>query len=172
MRALAVLAMITLSVHGATLSDLLATAEKLRKLEPESEMPPELVTFKHQLRDWIESRLPLGVTDEQLMAELKKAGLTSTEPSLEMGFGYVTEIEISRPENYPGALAVRTGLSIPCGTDESWYIYDHDSETPKRVFEYERSDHANYLPQTSSELLVSIPNSDGSHLALITAMNP
>src|SRR5260221_606769 len=116
--------MITLSVHGGTLDDFLATAAKLRKLEPRYELPPELVIFKHQLRDWIESRLPIGVTDEQMMVEMTKAGLTSTEPWLEMGFGYVTEIEISRPANYAGALAVKTAVSLPCEDDESWYLYE------------------------------------------------
>jgi len=118
MRALAILAMITLSVDGATLDDLVATAAKLRKLEPEYELQPDLVTFKHQLRDWVESRLPSGVTDEQLMAELKKAGLTAADDSLDLAFGYLW-IKIARAPNYPGALAVKTGVSIPCGTDES-----------------------------------------------------
>src|SRR5258708_40156375 len=110
MRVLAVLAMMTLSAHGATLDDLLATAEKLRKLEPEYELPPELVTFKHQLRDWIESRLPLGVTGEQLMSEVANAGLETSDDTWESAFGYIAEIEITHPADYPGAVAVKTGV--------------------------------------------------------------
>jgi hypothetical protein len=109
MRALAVFAMITLSVHGATLDDLLATAAKLRKLDKKTEQPADQITFKHQLRDWIESRLPLGVSGEQLMSELTHAGLEAPEDIWESAsaFGYIAEIEITHPAEYPALLRSR-----------------------------------------------------------------
>src|SRR5216684_3650471 len=135
MRVLAVLAMMTLSVHGATLDDLLAAAEKLRSWKGHEATEPQ-ADFKRRLRDWIESRLPLGITGEQLMAELKEAGLAA-EKAFDWPLGSVTAIDFSRPANYPTAIAVKTGVGEGCGSDESWYMYVLAADGWKRILEYE-----------------------------------
>src|SRR5882724_1909223 len=136
MRVLIVLAVMAMSVQAATLDDLLATATKLRKLGKDAEKPPDQITFKHQLRDWIESRLPLGVTGEQLMMEVRTAGLEAPDNTWEWPFGYVADIEITRPQNYPSAIAVTAAVSVNCGPDESLYMYVLTVGGWKRIFDY------------------------------------
>ena len=86
---------------------------------------------KNALRDWIESRLPrdiaaldAGFSDLQtrMNAELEQAGLTEPEGT-EVGTGYVSKLELSRPAEFPGALVVKAGVSVGCGNDESVYVY-------------------------------------------------
>ena len=167
MRAAVFVAMMAMSVNAATLDDLLATATKLRKLDKDAETPSDQITFKHQLRDWIESRLPLGVTGNQLMMDVRTAGLESPDDIWELTLGYVTDIEITRPQNYPSAIAVRAAVSVSCGFDESWYIYVLTVTGWKRILEYERD-----TPLVNSEIEVAPADRDGSRLVLITGNHP
>src|SRR5258706_4285152 len=167
MRVLIVLAVMAMSVQAATLDDLLATATKLRKLGKDAEKPPDQITFKHQLRDWIESRLPLGVTGEQLMMEVRTAGLEAPDDVCEMAFGYVTGIEVTRPENFRNAVAITTGVSVNFGSDESSYVYVLTVGGLERILEYERD-----TPLAGTEIQVAPADRDGSHVVLITGNYP
>jgi hypothetical protein len=83
------------------------------------------------VRDWIESLLPksqmaldaeFSSLSPRLTAELKRAGL-------------VSRIEISRPAEDPGKLAVIVGVEVPCGYDDAAYIYDYGRDQPQLVLE-------------------------------------
>lgn len=161
MRALVFVAMMAMSVHAATLDDLLKAAERGR----DSGKEPQ-IEFKHALRDWIESRLLLGLGGEQLMAELKDAGLTK-DSEFESPFGSVAGIEITHPANFPAAVAVKAGVGAGCGSDESWYIYVLAAVGWKRILDYEGD-----TPLTNSEIEVSPVDRDGSHFVLITGNHP
>jgi hypothetical protein len=166
MRALVFVAMMAMSVHAASLDELLATAERLRNAKREGEIAEHRRVFRRELRDWIESRIPMGASGEQLMLELKGAGLASGE-EFEQPLGSVAAIEITRPANYPAALAVKAGVGAGCGTDESWYLYVLAANGWKRIFEDERE-----TPLTYSELQVSPEDGNGSHVVLITGNHP
>jgi hypothetical protein len=97
---------------------------------------------KNALRDWIESRLPANITaldadfsnlEARLDAELEQAGLTEPEGT-EVGTGYVSKLELSRPGGFSDALIVRAGVSVDCGSDESVYVYRF-SDTRARLVE-------------------------------------
>ncbi len=86
---------------------------------------------KEALRDWIESRLPvnlreldasLGSLEARLDSELERAGVAEPEGS-DVGAGYVSSVELLRTAEFPGALVVRAGVSVRCGSDESVYVY-------------------------------------------------
>jgi hypothetical protein len=103
---------------------------------------PDWNNLKHLLRDWIESRLPanLAVLDReyrgleaQLTAELWRAGVLEPEkPSAEAGY---VELNFSRPTGYPGALMVEASVTVPCGADDSIYLYHFTADSWSRVLE-------------------------------------
>jgi hypothetical protein len=87
---------------------------------------------KNALRDWIESRLPRNIAaldadfsnlETRLNAEIQQAGLAEPETP-NYRFGYVSNVKLSRPNEYPGALVVRAGVSVGCGNDESVFVYN------------------------------------------------
>jgi hypothetical protein len=74
-----------------------------------------------------------GSLETQLDAELEHTELTKPQGS-DVGLGYVSRLELSRPAEYPGALVVRAGVSVECGTDDSVYVY-HFSDTRRRLLD-------------------------------------
>jgi hypothetical protein len=61
------------------------------------------------------------------LTELKEAGLIDSSVDTftgEFPFGYIDKIEISHPSGWPEALLVKTSVTIPCGTDDSVYLYE------------------------------------------------
>jgi hypothetical protein len=57
-----------------------------------------------------------------LDSELERAGVAEPENS-DVGAGYVSKLELLRTAEFPGALIVRAGVSMRCGTDDSVYVY-------------------------------------------------
>jgi hypothetical protein len=121
------------------------------------------------LRDWIESRLPANRTEldralpqlnSQLTADLWRAGLF--EPEKPVAFaGYVSDLTISRPAEDANLLIVRTAMTVPCGADDSFYLYRYSSAGWTRLLESANTgDIGNYL----LDLQVSLPGSSGSRL--------
>jgi hypothetical protein len=122
------------------LDRLVAESVRLRGV-PQRPSDDALKSQKKLLRDWLESRLPANLAaldaaspglEAQLSAELWRAGLLAPE-NVE-GAGYVSKLKLSRPGEYPGALVVQAGISVPCASDESVYVY-HFSNTRTRLVE-------------------------------------
>jgi hypothetical protein len=156
---------------------------------------PALTTVKHQLRDWIESRLSAlqwnglrwnqdpVVLQEQLNDELRRAelfcGSSSKTPcpeSSELGFLGPVVLDMKR-----GAfLVVRTAVGIQlCGYDESAYAYQSSETQWRRFWQSEQNDYdeGKYFPQWLHEVLISPtdfrPNADKTeHLILTLGTEP
>jgi len=126
---------------------------------------PHLTAVKHQLRDWVESRLPTfkpggdeGALQRQLSAELRAAGL-SCDDKVQPGpdwtcVGYLEDLMLRQSE---GFLILQTGAGIDCGFDESAYLYTHSSEGWKRVWQTEQNTYTEkrYRPQTIHAVHIS-----------------
>src|SRR5262245_49831953 len=134
---------------------------------------PELTTAKHQLRDWVESRLT-GLPNnfdtrafaEELHAALGKAGLLCNDlvDQCDWNFlGYVDDVRVSRADDL---LVVVTATGIWCGYDESAYAYAWEGGRWRRVWEHERDTYTKerYLPQNIHDVLVSPPDASRSRL--------
>ena len=124
----------------------------------------ELTTAKHQLRDWMESRLT-GLTEtvdirtlaETLHAALGGAGLLCADLNDECDWnflGYVDDVRLSRSG---GLLAVVTAMGIWCGFDESAYVYAWDGQRWRRIWEHEQTTYTqqDYRPQTIHDIQIS-----------------
>jgi hypothetical protein len=130
---------------------------------------PQLTGAKHQLRNWVESRLTaLSLrADERdfagkLNSELRAADLFCGEdagnqkPCPEWTLlGFLNPLRIQRTR---GFLIVQTGVGIECGFDESAYLYSWSKEGWRRVWQTEQNTYIEkaYRPQTIHEVLVSL----------------
>jgi hypothetical protein len=112
----------------------------------------ELTVVKHQLRDWIESRINTleGDGDEKefqrtMNDTLKAAELTAKEEPENM-LGYLGDIEIMREFDL---LIVTTSVGIVCQYDQSAYAYEWADNHWKRIWQYEQNDYSRskYAPQ-------------------------
>lgn len=126
---------------------------------------PEMTAIKHELRDWIESRLPELKSADQLPAfvaalnaALTAADLTGFDaPAKPDDFfqdftgsieGVTIELQdtgvvIADPKKPDvtvpfGVLAVRSSLGVLCGDDESAYVYEWKGATFRRILADER----------------------------------
>jgi hypothetical protein len=137
---------------------------------------PELTIAKHQLRDWIESRLTSfpesgdeGPLSEAFLTGLGNAKLFCDDPSdcLSNSFGFLDQILVKRDR---GFLVVTTavGTGIRCGYDYSAYIYAWNRDRWQRIWENEQDDYAEgaYRPQTLHSVQISEAARDGSRLIL------
>ncbi len=154
------------------LDRLVAESVRLRGIPPPADdasisRGEQWVQQKNLLRDWIESRLPANLAaldaaspglEAQLSAELWRAGLLAPE-NVE-GAGYVSKLKLSRPGEYPGALVVQAGISVPCGSDESVYVY-HFSNTRTRLVETHGT---GKWGSSASETLFSNPDVSGNRI--------
>jgi hypothetical protein len=154
---------------------------------------PVFTTVKHQLRDWIESRLvdlkwngrawkpATAVLQEQLNDELLQAGLFCGEvfkiacPE-ESSLGFLGDVIL---EIQGGALVVKTGVGIVCGFDESAYAYRDNENHWIRFWETEQNiyEKGKYLPQWLHQVLISERNYDRKadsqeHLILTIGSHP
>jgi hypothetical protein len=138
---------------------------------------PELAAAKHQLRDWVESRLG-GLTDsvdtrafaETLHMALGGAGLLCNDLNDECDWnflGYVDDVRVSRAGEF---LVVVTAMGIWCGYDESAYVYTWGGQQWRRVWEHEQTAYTqqDYLPQTIHD--VQISSSDASRGRLLMTL--
>lgn len=124
---------------------------------------PALNIVKHQLRDWIESRLMGGLEGQrwnftalqhQLNAELQQAGVfcPGREDCIENPLGYLNPVSL---ELQTGGLVVRTSAGIQvCGSDDSAYLYEYSQGKWNRVWSSEQLDYSEktYVPQRLVEV--------------------
>ncbi len=139
---------------------------------------PELTVAKHQLRDWIESRLPGFAQngDEDRLARelgdgLRESGLLC-EPRCAMSIlGFLDNVRISREREF---LIIRTSLGIWCGYDDSAYVYEWIANRWQRIWESEQDTYApkRYLPQGIHAVHISPPDRQGSRLLLSLGSQP
>ncbi len=129
--------------------------------------------IKHQLRDWIESRLPAlqwndprhppdpAVLQEQLNAELTDANLlcnshTTPPCPYESELGWLAPIRIERRN--ASLLVILTGVGIQeCGYDESAYAYEPSAGGWRPFWQSEQDEYEDgkYFPQRLREILIS-----------------
>jgi len=136
---------------------------------------PELTAAKHQLRDWVESRLA-GLTDsvdtrafaDTLHTGLASAGLFCNDLHDECDWnflGYVDDVRVSRAGEF---LVVVTAMGIWCGFDESAYVYAWEDRRWRRVWEHEQKTYTpgDYLPQTIHDVKISSPDASRGRLLM------
>src|SRR5579862_1242850 len=135
----------------------------------------ELTTAKHQLRDWVESRLTKFAQDgdtaaltDQFHDAVKSAQLFCNDRDddcFENSLGYLDEIEVTR-EN--GFLIVKTAVGLFCSFDYSAYVYEWRSGKWQRVWENEQDTYTekDYAPQIIHAVHISVPDKDGKRLVL------
>jgi hypothetical protein len=151
---------------------------------------PQMTTAKHQLRDWIESKLaPLPLNsdtptlEKQLNDSLRSAKLFCEQNDAcarerrdvfdETGYLGKVELRINA-----GLLDVRTHMGIICGYDESAYLYKWTGSQWERIWETERNDYAadRYDPQNIYEVIVAQERSSrgvlDDRLVLTLGRNP
>jgi len=137
-------------VPAATIGGLQAIALKLRAQRKNPPgwrgESPLLTSLKHDLRDWVESRLAGEIRDpaafaSALNSELKRAGLICPEDHCwaDNNLGYLGDVEISAPENDSGWLVVTTSVGIVCECDQSIYLYEWRDHKWKRQVQSEQN---------------------------------
>jgi hypothetical protein len=139
---------------------------------------PELTVVKHQLRDWVESRLSgfaqNGNEDtlaRELGDRLRDADLLC-EPSCRMSIlGFLDNVRINREREF---LIIRTSVGIWCGYDESAYAYAWTENQWRRIWESEQNDYElkRYFPQGVHSIQISAPDRDGGRLLLSLGSQP
>ena len=136
---------------------------------------PELTAAKHQLRDWVESRLAglresidIPAFADTLHTALRGAGLLCRDLNDECDWnflGYVDDVRVSRAGEF---LVVVTAMGIWCGFDESAYVYVWEGQRWRRVWEHEQTTYTtqDYLPQTIHDVQVSSPDASRGRLVM------
>jgi hypothetical protein len=170
--------------HGTGLDEIRATQQKLLGARDggkplRDEVPLEAVALvKRQLLSWLESRLAAFGHDSEienltlvLSGELH-AALTPTQDDQDR-LGEM-EVSFSHPAGEPGWLQMSTDIGIPCGVDQSVYLYEWRNGRWDRRFavEADASQWERYGPQNFVELQVSPPYSNGSRLVLTAGWPP
>ncbi|HEV2687853.1 MAG TPA: hypothetical protein VGV35_04840 [Bryobacteraceae bacterium] len=130
---------------------------------------PALTKVKHQLRDWIESRIVAlqwkdagwtvnpTVLQEQLNDELSHAGLVCPQDATcwPNPLGYLNRVVL---EVQSGFLAVRTSIGVQtCGADDSAYIYESTDDGWRRIWQSEQNNYEEktYFPQRLVDVKIS-----------------
>jgi len=147
---------------------------------------PQLTTAKHQLRDWVESRLSAlserGDEDEfqrKLNSELGGAKLFCEYfpapgqlqcPDWTL-LGFLNPLRIHRAATF---LIVMTSVGIECGFDDSAYVYSWSEEGWHRVWQNEQNTYTEkeYLPQSLDAVLISPYNRTNDYLVLTLGSEP
>jgi hypothetical protein len=151
---------------------------RLKREAASSKTESSAAALHAALRDWTESRLPAdrgmleitsGHLESDLQEELKAAGLAAPEApdSVDQqwgypGFGYV-DVNFQRLPELPDTLFVTAGASIPCGYEDTIYMYHFDAAGRKRVL----ADHPKEEGYGDAELGLSDPDPQGRRLLLI-----
>jgi hypothetical protein len=136
---------------------------------------PQLTVAKHQLRDWVESRLPAlnergdeGEFERKLNSELRDAKLPCSDqnscPDWTL-LGFLNDLKLRRSR---GFLILQTGLGIECGFDESVYLYSWSDEGWRRIWQNEQNSYTEkaYKPQRLHAVLISPYNNANDYLVL------
>ena len=149
---------------------------------------PELTTVKHQLRDWVESRLTklTGDSDEtektELVAELNEALkqaqlLCTTEPECSTNdrtrLGFLGDIQIDLRQR-DSFLVLQTAVGVECGYDESAYVYRWRDGKWKWIWQSEQNHYTKdeYAVQTLHAVLLSPALKEGAPLVLTLGSTP
>jgi len=113
---------------------------------------PELTTAKHQLRDWIETRLnehktfpkPKALQNE-LNAALKGVSVQISEDE-QNRLGTLGKVKVREESD---VLILTTAIGVICSLDVSAYAYQREGGGWRRVFELETNDYGKdkYWPQ-------------------------
>jgi hypothetical protein len=183
LRFIAVVALLCAAAKGedAQLTSLRATLVPLRPHQNERRevrgATPALTVAKHQLRDWIESRLakfPEKGDGDSLFQELhdglSDAGVFCDACPLS-ALGYVDETRVRREAEF---LVIQTSVGIWCGYDDSAYVYAWTAGHWSRIWEGEQNVYTKkgYHPQTIHAVHISTPDSGGSRLLLTLGSQP
>ncbi len=146
---------VSATAQEAHLADLHATLAKLRShaVEANVEMPTagqDLTVAKHQLRDWIETKLGSLQDFDRAKAftvrindALKTAGPVDGQNLL----GTLGEVRVSHEL---GILTLTTAVGVLCQYDESAYGYRSVNGRWQRIWESEQDDYSpkRYAPQS------------------------
>ncbi len=181
-RLLALLAMCWPCLAADTVLDTLRSSLVGMRGRPDSGGPrgasPQLTVVKHQLRDWVESRLPALAQsgdeadfERKLTVELREAKLfcgqyVPSQPCPDRTrLGYLDDLKFRRSS---GFLILQTAVGIECGFDESAYLYSWSEEGWRRVWQTEQNTYtkAAYKPQTIHSVLIS-PNSGANDYVVL-----
>jgi hypothetical protein len=126
---------------------------------------------KHQLRDWIETRLTPWQPgwdekdlERRVNASLKGGKLFCPDGDdsvcVKDGFnatGYLGDVHLHYDR---GLLRVTTRIGILCGYDESAYLYEWKDKRWRRIWQTEQNNYAKYDPQTIKDVIVSSVSDD------------
>ena len=135
----------------------------------------DLTKIKHQLRDWVESRLATlpenvntAVLTENLYNAVKFGHLFCSDRDddcFENALGYLDEIEVNK-EN--GFLIIKTAIGLFCSFDYSAYVYSWRGDKWQRVWENEQNTYTekDYAPQVIHSVHISAPDKNGNRLIL------
>jgi hypothetical protein len=137
---------------------------------------PGVTTAKHQLREWIESRLASfpengdeGALANDFLDAMAKAKLFCDDPSdcTLNALGFLDQIQIKREHGFL-ILTTAVGTGIRCGYDYSAYIYGWERDNWRRIWASEQNDYSEgaYHPQTLHSVRISDPANDGARLIL------
>jgi hypothetical protein len=143
--------------QDAQLAALHATLTTLHSHAPEPNYEtlgatPELAVVKHQLRDWIESRLGalkdlehLEATSNEINGALKGVSVTDSKDDQNL-LGSLGDVRFSSES---GLLIITTAVGILCQYDESAYAYKSVNGQRQRIWESEQNDYSpkKYTPQ-------------------------
>jgi len=137
---------------------------------------PEVTIAKHQIRDWIESRLGSfpengdeAALSNEFLTNVANAKLFCDDDSdcRPTALGFLDEIAVNRDH---GFLIIRTavGTNVRCGYDNSAYVYEWKGGKWQRVWENEQNDYTKdaYRPQMLHSVHISDAGKDGTRLIL------
>ena len=140
---------------------------------------PQLTVAKHQLLDWLDSRLArLGRSvdasevQRSFNLELRDAGLSCSYDEPAQAHcpewtlsGYVGRIMVQRSAAF---VVITAGVGVECGYDESAYVYSWNGERWVRVWQNEQDVYTKdqYKPQTLHSVLTSPYNRGNDYLVL------
>ncbi len=164
-----------------------ATLIGMRGRKPDSGGPrgatPALTMVKHQLRDWVESRLTglalrgdEGELERRLNTELREAKLICDDGAADQPrcpewtlLGFLEALKFRRSQ---GFLILQTGVGIECGFDESAYLYSWTDEGWRRVWQTEQNKYTekDYKPQSIEAVMISPYSETNDYLLLTLAL--
>jgi hypothetical protein len=173
----------TIRAADSPLDGLRSSLTEMRGKQPASDhsrgATPQFTIVKHQLRDWVESRLTSlsrgddeGEFERRLNSEIGAAKLTCGESTAGLEpcpdwtlVGFLKRLKIHRDGVF---LILRTGVGIECGFDESAYIYSWSDEGWRRVWQNEQDTYVEnaYKPQALQAVLISAYSRTNDYLVL------
>jgi hypothetical protein len=170
---------LTLPLQDSQLATVRTTLMSLREHYDEHRQTrgaaADLTVAKHQLRDWVESRLTTfaetgdtAALSQQLRDEVNAAQLyclDEDQDCFENSLGYLDDLEVNREAEF---LIVKTAVGIFCAFDYSAYVYVWKSGSWQRVWENELNTYTekDYAPQIIHAVHISPPDKDGNRLLL------